>query len=144
MAPAARADAAEPAARRDLTGCGTLLLVEDDGPVRTFSARALRNKGYHVIEAKSGAAALEAVAGGTAKIDLVVTDVAMPEMDGPELVHALRRIDPAIKVVFTSGYAEDAFRRRLDRGEDIRFLAKPFSLQQLALTVKEAVGATPE
>ncbi|HEU0155292.1 MAG TPA: response regulator, partial [Stellaceae bacterium] len=144
MAPAARADAAEPAARRDLTGCGTLLLVEDDGPVRTFSARALRNKGYHVIEAKSGAAALEAVAGGTAKIDLVVTDVAMPEMDGPELVHALRRIDPAIKVVFTSGYAEDAFRQRLDRGEDIRFLAKPFSLQQLALTVKEAVGATPE
>ncbi len=141
-APAAgRLDPAEPPATRDLTGSGTLLLVEDDDPVRIFSARALRNKGYHVIEATSAAAALEALAGAGQPIDLLITDVVMPQMDGPGLVREVRRIDPAIKVVFISGYAEDAFRQRLDTERNIDFLAKPFSLKQLAMKVKEVIDA---
>ncbi|MGH7060847.1 MAG: response regulator, partial [Stellaceae bacterium] len=141
-APAAgRLDPAEPPATRDLTWSGTLLLVEDDDPVRIFSARALRNKGYHVIEATSAAAALEALAGAGQPIDLLITDVVMPQMDGPGLVREVRRIDPAIKVVFISGYAEDAFRQRLDTERNIDFLAKPFSLKQLAMKVKEVIDA---
>jgi two-component system cell cycle sensor histidine kinase/response regulator CckA len=134
-----RTETAEPVAVRDLTGSGVVMLVEDDDPVRTFGARALRNKGYIVIEAKSGEAALDKIRDAGGEIDLLVTDVVMPQMDGPNLVRAVREIRPAIKVIFISGYAEDAFRQRLDSDIDIHFLAKPFSLKQLAIKVKEVL-----
>jgi two-component system cell cycle sensor histidine kinase/response regulator CckA len=124
---------------RDLTGAGTLLLVEDEDPVRLFSARALRNKGYKVIEAKSGEAALEIITAGNEKVELLITDVVMPRMDGPNLVKQVREIHPDMKVIFISGYTEDAFRKRLDRDSDIHFLPKPFSLKQLAGKVKEVM-----
>jgi two-component system cell cycle sensor histidine kinase/response regulator CckA len=111
--------------------------------VRIFSARALRNKGYHVIEAASAAQALDLLAGTGPPIDLLITDVAMPQMDGPGLVREVRAIDPAIRVVFISGYAEDAFRQRLDSDRDIHFLAKPFSLKELASKVKEVIDSDP-
>jgi two-component system, cell cycle sensor histidine kinase and response regulator CckA len=124
---------------RDLTGAGTVLLVEDEDPVRLFSARALRNKGYRVIEAKSGEAALEVITNGAEKVELLITDVVMPRMDGPTLVRQVRELHPDMKVIFISGYTEDAFRKRLDSDGDIHFLPKPFSLKQLAGKVKEVM-----
>ncbi len=139
----ARPEPGDPMAIRDLTGCGTVMLVEDDDPVRIFGARALRNKGYHVIEARSGEAALDMIANAAEKIDLLITDVVMPRLDGPGLVREVREVDAAIKVIFISGYAEEAFRQRLDRDSDIHFLAKPFNLKQLATKVKEVIGVPP-
>ena len=136
----ARPDAAEPAAVKDLTGHGTIMLVEDDDPVRIFGARALRNKGYTVIEAKSGEGALDLIRSATEKIDLLITDVVMPRMDGPSLVREVREIHPDMKVIFISGYTEDAFRQRLDSDSDIDFLPKPFSLKQLATKVRDVIG----
>ena len=135
-----RADPNEPAAIKDLTGVGTILLVEDEDPVRIFGARALRNKGYTVLEAKSGESALELLqsAGGT--IDLLITDVVMPRMDGPALVREVREALPDMKVIFISGYTEDAFRQRLDSDREIHFLPKPFNLKQLASKVKEVIS----
>jgi two-component system, cell cycle sensor histidine kinase and response regulator CckA len=137
-----RTDAAEPPVPKDLTGTGTVILVEDDDAVRTFGGRALRNKGYRVVEAKSGETALELVRDASGRINLLITDVVMPQMDGPELIREVRRIDPDIKVIFISGYTEDAFRQRLGSDSDIHFLAKPFSLKQLAIKVKEVIGET--
>ena len=123
----------------DLTGIGTVLLVEDEDAVRLFSARALRNKGYSVLEARSGDAALEMMNAHAGEIDLLITDVVMPRMDGPTLIREVRVQRPDMKVIFISGYAEDSFRRRLDENADIHFLPKPFSLKQLAGKVKEVM-----
>jgi two-component system cell cycle sensor histidine kinase/response regulator CckA len=141
--PAARAEPAEPAdvpAARDLTGIGTVLLVEDEDPVRIFGARALRNKGYKVLEARSGEEALDMIRGAAEKIDLLITDVVMPRMDGPGLVREVRESHADMKVIFISGYTEDSFRQRLDSDSDIHFLPKPFSLKQLAGKVKEVIS----
>ncbi|HWK43288.1 MAG TPA: response regulator [Stellaceae bacterium] len=139
----ARAEPIEAVLPRDLTGVGTVLLVEDEDPVRMFSARALRNKGYTVIEAKSGDQALAIIQEGSQVIDLVVTDVVMPRMDGPALVKQLRELHPEMKVIFISGYTEDTFRKRLDDDAGMHFLAKPFTLKQLAGKVKEIISGTP-
>jgi two-component system, cell cycle sensor histidine kinase and response regulator CckA len=137
----ARADGSEPAGAKDLTGHGTIMLVEDDDPVRIFGARALRNKGYNVIEATSGEAALDLIRNRAEKIDLLITDVVMPHMDGPGLVREVREIHPEMRVIFISGYTEDAFRQRLDSDGGIDFLAKPFSLKQLASKVRDVITA---
>ncbi|MBV9860093.1 MAG: response regulator, partial [Alphaproteobacteria bacterium] len=135
-----RAEAAEPALAKDLTGIGTVMLVEDEDPVRIFGSRALRNKGYKVVEAKSGEAALDLIRNGADKIDLLITDVVMPRMDGPGLIREVREIHPDMKVIFISGYTEDAFRQRLDTDSEIHFLPKPFSLKQLATKVKDVMN----
>ena len=134
------AETAEPPAFRDLTGVGTVMLVEDEDPVRIFGARALRNKGYKVLEAKSGEGALEMIRSEGEKIDLMITDVVMPRMDGPTLIRQVRETRPDMKVIFISGYTEDAFRQRLDTDSEIHFLPKPFSLKQLASKVKEVIS----
>lgn len=121
----------------DLTGKGTILLVEDEDAVRVFSARALRNKGYNVLEARSGEEALVILDTDGDQIDLTVTDVVMPQMDGPTLYKHLRERYPHMKVVFVSGYTEDRLREQFQAGEAIHFLGKPFSLKQLASKVKE-------
>jgi two-component system cell cycle sensor histidine kinase/response regulator CckA len=139
--PPSRADAAETVPAKDLTGQGTIMLVEDDDPVRIFGARALRNKGYKVIEATSGEVALALIRDATEKIDLLITDVVMPQMDGPGLVREVREIHPELKVIFISGYTEDAFRQRLDSDGGIDFLPKPFSLKQLAAKVRDVIAA---
>jgi len=138
----ARPGITEPVVTRDLTGQGTIMLVEDDDPVRIFGARALRNKGYRVVEAKSGEDALDLIRDTREKIDLLITDVVMPHMDGPGLVREVREIHPEMKVIFISGYTEDAFRQRLDSEGDIDFLPKPFSLKQLAAKVRDVLVAT--
>ncbi|HYB08992.1 MAG TPA: PAS domain-containing protein [Alphaproteobacteria bacterium] len=134
-----KADAREP---RDLTGVGTVLLVEDEDAVRLFSARALRNKGYKVLEASSGESALDVLKKASGPIDLLITDIVMPRMDGPSLIKIVRKERPSIKIICISGYAEDGFRKHLDASADIHFLPKPFSLQQLAGKVKEVMGRT--
>jgi len=124
----------------DLTGKGTILLVEDEDAVRVFSARALRNKGYNVFEARSGEEALELLHKDGDKIDLTVTDVVMPQMDGPTLYKHIRERWADMKVVFVSGYTEDRLREQFKSGEQIHFLGKPFTLKQLASKVKEILG----
>jgi two-component system, cell cycle sensor histidine kinase and response regulator CckA len=106
--------------------------------VRSFASRALASRGYTVLEAESGERALELVDEGNA-IDLVVSDVVMPVMDGPTLLKELRKRGVATRIVFISGYAEDAFARNLEGESDFAFLPKPFSLKQLAEAVKEAM-----
>jgi two-component system cell cycle sensor histidine kinase/response regulator CckA len=138
--PTPRPEAVELSAGKDLTGWATVLLVEDEDPVRKFGARALRNKGYKVIEAESSEEALEVIRHAEERIDLLITDVVMPRLDGPALVREVREIRSDIKVIFISGYAEDAFRQRLDRDSNIDFLPKPFSLKQLASKVKDVIG----
>jgi two-component system cell cycle sensor histidine kinase/response regulator CckA len=121
----------------DLTGSAQILLVEDEDAVRTFSARALGNKGYKVLEANGGDAALHLLTTQNPPLDLMVTDVVMPGMDGPTLAREVRALYPKIKIIFISGYTEDKFKDHL--GEDIFFLPKPFSLKQLASKVKEVL-----
>ena len=124
----------------DATGQGTILLVEDEEAVRAFGARALASRGYTVLEAGSGVEALEVVDQMDGKIDLIVSDVVMPEMDGPTMFGELRKRGIKCKVIFVSGYAEDAFSKNLPEGEDFGFLPKPFSLKQLVEAVKASVG----
>lgn len=123
---------------RDLTGKGTILFVEDENAVRLFGARALRNQGYDVIEAISGENALELLLNGQS-IDILVTDVVMPGMDGTSLAKLVRSERPFIKVILMSGYAEDTALGELTGEGGIHFLPKPFSLKQLAGKVKEAL-----
>ncbi|HZH12250.1 MAG TPA: ATP-binding protein [Microvirga sp.] len=124
----------------DMTGQGTILLVEDEDPVRAVNARALTARGYTVLEAASGIEAMEIIQERGAPVDLVVSDVVMPEMDGPTLLGELRKLYPDLKVIFVSGYAEEAFRKNLPEGEEFNFLPKPFSLRQLVETVKQVIG----
>lgn len=128
------------APQADMTGRGTVLLVEDEDAVRAFGARALQSRGYTVLEAASGVEALTYIDDGDA-IDLVVSDVVMPEMDGPTLLKELRKRRPDLKVIFVSGYAEDAFKKNLGEDEGFAFLPKPFTLKQLVQAVKEAMTA---
>jgi PAS domain S-box-containing protein len=130
---------AAPAAR-DVTGQDTILLVEDEEAVRSFAARALKMRGYNVLEASGGDEALEIVKTG-ADIHLIVTDVVMPNMDGPTMVKHVKQLKPDLPVIFMSGYAEEAFRRDDSTG-DIHFLPKPFGLKQLAAKVKDVLSGT--
>jgi two-component system cell cycle sensor histidine kinase/response regulator CckA len=138
-APAESKAAAAPAA--DLTGQGKILLVEDEEGLRALNARGLASRGYTVLEASNGVDAIE-VLEREGHVDLVVSDVVMPEMDGPSLLKELRSRDPNVKVIFVSGYAEEAFAKNLPQGEQYAFLAKPFTLKALVAEVKKTlVGA---
>ena len=133
------AEAQAPAAR-DVTGQDTILLVEDEEAVRSFAARALRMRGYNVLEASGGEEALEIVKAGKEEIHLLITDVVMPNMDGPTLVRHVKGLKPELAVIFMSGYAEEAFRRNDENASDLHFLPKPFGLKQLAAKVKEVLS----
>lgn len=132
--PEEKQDIIEPV-ERDLTGKGTILIVEDEDPVRMFARRALENKGYNVLDASSGEEGLDVLNETSAKIDLLITDVVMPNMDGPTLVKTARQSRPDLPVIFVSGYAEDMFRKNLE-AEEFQFLPKPFTLKDLAEKVK--------
>ncbi len=135
--------AAEELARQatsDHTGHGTILLVEDEEGLRGLNARGLTSRGYTVLEAGNGIEAIEVLENRGGKVDLVVSDVVMPEMDGPTLLKELRRRNPELKIIFVSGYAEDAFEKNLPEGGQFAFLPKPFTLKQLVAAVKETIG----
>ncbi|MBV9905328.1 MAG: response regulator, partial [Alphaproteobacteria bacterium] len=128
---------------RDVTGQDTILLVEDEEAVRSFAARALKMRGYSVLEAGGGEEALEIVKAAKTPIDLLITDVVMPNMDGPTLVRHVKRLKPDMAVIFMSGYAEEAFRRNDEDASGLHFLPKPFGLKQLAAKVKEVLSGAP-
>lgn len=123
----------------DLTGRGVVLLIEDETPVRAFGARALKLRGYEVIEAPSGEDALEILADPGLHVDVIVSDVVMPGMDGPSCVREARKLRPDVRVVFVSGYAEDALKRSMEGIGECHFLPKPFSLNELTAKVKECL-----
>ena len=126
--------------REDFSGRGRILIVEDEPSVRAFAIRALTARGYSVVEAESGEAGLEAMDKDKDGFELILSDVVMPEMDGPTMLKELRRRGVTAKFIFMSGYAEDAFERNADGPTDFEFLQKPFSLKQLVEKVKAVLG----
>lgn len=115
---------------------GTILIVEDEAGVRSFAARALALRGHVVLEADSGEAALTLLADPSLRLDLILTDVMLPDADGPTWVRAALEDRPDIRVVFMSGYAEDDFAEQKGLVEGSSFLPKPFSLSELAAVVE--------
>ncbi|MFN4171325.1 MAG: ATP-binding protein [Pseudorhodobacter sp.] len=120
-------------------GEGVVLLVEDEAPVRAFASRALRLRGYTVIEAGNAEEALRTLEDATLDVDVFVTDVVMPGMDGPSWVREARRQRPDVRVVFVSGYAEDCLSEDQARIPNSVFLPKPFSLNDLTMTVQNQI-----
>ena len=128
---------------RDLTGSGVILLAEDEDPVRDFAVHALKMRGYTVLAAPSAELALdimeERLATGQ-NVDVILSDVVMPGMDGPTMVRKLREMGVKAPVVFMSGHAEDNFAQNLDEDFTFVFLSKPFDLRTIAEAVKEALS----
>jgi two-component system cell cycle sensor histidine kinase/response regulator CckA len=138
--PVIEAEATAAAVTDDLTGKGTVLLVEDETPVRAFAARALRNKGYTVLEADCGEMAIEVMEKQGSEVDVIITDVIMPGINGPTMIEEVAPKFPRVKVVFISGYAEDVFVKSYGSEREFNFLPKPFTLKQLASKVKEVMA----
>ena len=132
--------AAEKSENMDLTGKSTILLVEDETPVRLFAGRALRNKGYTVLEADCGETGIEIMREHGGDVEVIVTDVIMPGMTGPSMIEKIIAEYPDVIVIFISGYAEDAFVDNYGSERKFNFLAKPFTLKQLASKIKEVTG----
>jgi PAS domain S-box-containing protein len=129
------------AASRPPWGRGeAILLVEDDPHVRALAAQFLRQAGYSVVEAPTAPDALSRCAPAAGPIDLLLTDVIMPELSGPVLAQQARQLRPGLKVLFMSGHTDDAVLRRAIRDEDVPFLQKPFSPDALARKVREVLG----
>lgn len=120
-----------------IAASGSLLLVEDEAPVRMFTARALRGRGYAVIEAEAGESALEMLGGGDVPVDLLISDIVMPGLDGRNLARLARERRPDLRVILMSGYAEDQTGAGLPA---VHFLQKPFSLAELLAKVKVALA----
>ena len=121
----------------DLSGNETILLVEDENSVRMFTARALQEKGYKILEASCGDEALKIA--DNEQFDLLITDVIMPKMDGPTLSNVLKARNPALKTIFISGYTEDTFRHDVAENADIHFMQKPFTMTDLLKKVKKVL-----
>ena len=129
-------------ARSRSGGTGTLLLVEDEPALRELVCGFLKGSGYQVLAAADGVEALALMAAEPGAIDLVVTDVLMPGMDGLELASALDRVAPGVGILFISGYAgEHASVLAVRPGT--AFLAKPFTLPQLTAEVRALIAAIP-
>ncbi len=130
--------AAEPEPRRGPSkpGEGVVLLVEDEAPVRAFAGRALRLRGYTVLEAATAEEALKTLEDPSLEVDVFVTDVVMPGMDGPSWVKIALQTRPNVRVIFVSGYAEDSLSEDQARIPNSVFLPKPFSLNDLTATVQ--------
>ncbi|EKD61953.1 MAG: hypothetical protein ACD_54C00009G0004, partial [uncultured bacterium] len=133
------AEPASPQPQRNLVmrqGQGVVLLVEDEAPVRAFASRALRLRGYTVLEAENAEEALRTLEDPALVVDVFVTDVVMPGMDGPSWVRQALETRPNVKVIFVSGYAEEALSEGQARIPNSTFLPKPFSLSDLTATVQ--------
>jgi two-component system, cell cycle sensor histidine kinase and response regulator CckA len=130
---------AEPPAVAPLRGSETLLLVEDDVGVRDLAVASLRGHGYTVLSAPDGRAAMDIASGHTAPIALLVTDVVMPRMSGPELAQQLTRERPAMQVLYMSGYTDDAVVRQGVLHANVEFLQKPFTPHDLAFRVRSVL-----
>jgi two-component system cell cycle sensor histidine kinase/response regulator CckA len=141
-APAPTPEAAKPKpAARDLSGVGRILFVEDEDAVRGVAARLLRARGYEVIEACDGEEALELAELHAGKIDLMISDVIMPGLDGPTMLKKARKYLGDAPVMFISGYAEAEFSDLLEGETGITFLPKPLDIKILAEKVKQQLVA---
>ncbi|MGZ6010497.1 MAG: cell cycle histidine kinase CckA [Caulobacteraceae bacterium] len=138
--PVPEAPKAKPAAR-DLSGVGRILFVEDEDAVRGVAARLLRARGYEVIEACDGEEALELAELHAGKIDLMISDVIMPGLDGPTMLKKARKYLGDAPVMFISGYAEAEFSDLLEGETGITFLPKPLDIKILAERVKQQLVA---
>jgi two-component system cell cycle sensor histidine kinase/response regulator CckA len=123
----------------ELWGTGTVLLVEDEPMVRTVAERALTRHGYKVLTANNGEDALEILNAGE-EVNLLISDVVMPLMDGPTMVREARKDRPELPILFMSGYAEEQLRKSIDI-DNVAFLPKPFSVQELAEAVRDVLAA---
>ena len=142
-AAAAAAAAARPVKRRQWSGGGRVLLVEDEDTVRAVAERALVRQGYEVTTAADGEEGLDALGRAIeaeSEFDLVLSDVVMPSMDGPAMAREIRRLRPDLPVLFMSGYAEEQLRREIDI-PNMYFLAKPFSVVQICTAVEDVLKA---
>nr|WP_245218453.1 ATP-binding protein [Rubellimicrobium aerolatum] len=117
-----------------------ILLVEDEAPVRAFAARALRMRDHEVVEADSAEAALALLQDPALEVDLILSDVVLPDMDGPTWVRQALLQRPGVKVIFASGYAEEAFSEQKGLVTGSVFLPKPFSLVELTGTVERILA----
>ena len=124
-------------------GDGVVLLVEDEAAVRAFASRALSHRGFKVIEADCAEAALELLQDKALHIDVFVTDVVMPGLDGPSWVREARHSRPDVPVVFMSGYAEDVFKSQGARIDASAFISKPFSLTDFTAIVNQQLLRPP-
>ncbi len=118
----------------------TVLVVEDELPVRRFAARALGKRGYDVVEAENGDVALEILDDLAMEVDLVLSDVMMPGMDGATLLREIRARRPRAKIIMVSGYGENILQGILDQYEGVVFLPKPFTLDELIARVDDVMG----
>ena len=133
-----RAAAAPQSARSELVGGSeTVLLAEDEEQVRKITTLLLETLGYRVLEAESGQEALRLFEASREKIDLLMTDVVMPDLSGREVAEALRARNPGLKVLFQSGYVDDTVVRWGILHAEVDFLKKPFTLDVLAKKVRE-------
>ena len=137
IAPAPQPIQAKRPAARDLSGAGRILFVEDEDAVRGVAAKLLRARGYEVIEAASGEEALELAENHAGEIDLMISDVVMPGMQGPDLLKQARQYLGAAPVMFISGYAESEFSDLLEGEQNVSFLPKPIDIKTLAERVKQ-------
>ena len=118
----------------------TILLVEDEAALRSLAKKILSQKGYRVFEAADGAIALRVAAAHVGEIDLVLTDVAMPNLGGRGMVEELRELSPGIRVLFMSGYPKEEIFPARGSGDSIPYLQKPFTGEMLFSEVRAALG----
>jgi CheY-like chemotaxis protein len=123
------------------SGTETILLVEDETSVRRLVERVLKSRGYEVIAAKDGGDALRLASNAGLTVDLVLTDIVMPEMSGRELVEALHTGRPALRVLYMSGYTDDEIVRRGLSDPGMSFIQKPFTAENLAMQVRKVLDA---
>ena len=123
-----------------LHGSETILVVEDDAGVRGAVISILKSRGYKILEAHGGKAAIELLSKQKDPIPLMLTDVIMPEMSGKELAEKVRLIRPEIKILFLSGYTENVIAHHGVLEPGINFLAKPFTIQSLTQKVREVLN----
>jgi CheY-like chemotaxis protein len=119
------------------TGFETVLLVEDETAILEVGVHVLEKRGYHVLTAATPTQALDVVGNSPHPIDLLITDVIMPELNGQQLAEAIRQIRPDIKVLFISGYTADIISHHGVLLPGVNFLEKPFSGRQLGRKVRE-------
>ncbi len=123
-------------------GSETILLVEDDSAVRDLAQRILEMRGYTVLPARHGQDGLRIASLPDNRIDLVVTDVVMPGMNGREFVEALQQHIAGVRVLYMSGYTDDDIIRRGLLDSSVAFLQKPFTAQSLARRVRSIIDAS--
>jgi CheY-like chemotaxis protein len=121
----------------------TILLVEDEAAVRTLTKKILAQKGYRVLEASDGAIALRVAAGHIGEIDLILTDVAMPNLGGRGMVEELRELSPGVRVLFMSGYPKEEIFPDKETAKNTPYLQKPFTIETLFSEVRAALGYAP-